>query len=70
MMEENTVYYFRKYIEDDTYPVSDEQMERINEIIKFIKTRNELRTSFAKRMNVSLTSLSRMTNFYHSHRRI
>jgi hypothetical protein len=63
-----TIYYFRKYIEDENFPVPDAHMERICEIIKFIQTRNETRSAFGKRMNIPPGSLRRMTNFYNSHR--
>jgi len=69
MEDFGTIYYFRRFIEDENFPVPDDHMHKINEIIKFIKTRNETRSAFSKRMNIPPGTLRRMTNFYNNHKK-
>ncbi len=63
------LHYFRNYVVDNSYPVPDDYMTQIQEIIKFLETRNELRSSFAKRHNLSEYSLRLMINFYNNHKK-
>jgi hypothetical protein len=69
MEDYGTIYYFRKYIEDENYPVPDDYMQQVQDIIEFLKTRNELRCVAAKRLGVTENNLIKMINYWNNHKK-
>ena len=62
-------HYFRHYVLDNSYPIPDEHLAKIHDIIKFLETRTELRCVAAKRLGVSENSLKLMINFWNNNKK-
>jgi hypothetical protein len=70
MMGGNGIHHhFRKYVMDNNYPVPDDYMQQVHDIIEYMQNRNELRYIAAKRLGVSEFTLIKMINFWNNNKK-